>query len=163
MGAHARRAMHDGALDHPRAARIDVFHREIALHGRDRGDGLSDAAVVVAAAAEQAGLVEVDVGVDEAGQGEPAADIDLGRLTGKPRFDRCNAPAGDADIDRVGCGPGSGVAEDEVEGRFRVHGSEQAGAGPEPSGSPRAEQLQIVCSFEAKLFKICACSLAVRL
>jgi len=126
MGAHAGGAMHDGALDHPRPARIDIFHREIALHGRDRGDSFGDAAMVVPAAAQQAGLVEVDVGVDEAGQGEPAADIDLGRLTGKPRFDRGNTPTGNADIDRDGRGPGSDVAEDEVEGRFRVHGSEQA-------------------------------------
>ena len=102
MGAHARGAVHDGALDHPRAARIDVLHREIALHRRDCGDGLGHAAMVVPATAEQAGLVEVDVGVDEAGQGEPAADIDLGRFAGKPRFDGGDAPAGDADIDRDG-------------------------------------------------------------
>ena len=92
--------MHDGALDHPRAARIHVFHREIALHRRDRGDRLSHAAMVVPAAAEQAGLVEVDVGVDEAGQGEPAADLDFGRFAGKPRLDGGDTPAGDADIDR---------------------------------------------------------------
>ena len=34
---------------------------------------------------------------------------------------------------------------------------------PEPSGTAVAGQLQIVCSFEAQLFKICACSLADRL
>jgi hypothetical protein len=56
--------------------------------------------MVVPAAAEQAGLVEVDVGVDETGQGEPAADVDLGRLAGEARFDGGDAPAGDADIDR---------------------------------------------------------------
>ncbi len=100
MGAHPRGAMHDGPLDHLRAARVDVFDREIALHGRDRGDGLRHAAMVVPAAAEQAGLVEVDVGVDEAGQSEPAADVDLGRLAGEARFDGGDTPAGDADIDR---------------------------------------------------------------
>ena len=57
--------------------------------------------MVVPAAAEQAGLVEMDMGIDEAGQGEPAADIDLGRLAGKPRFDGGDPAAGDADIDRV--------------------------------------------------------------
>ena len=40
MGAHPRGAVHDGALDHLGAARVDVLDREIALHGRDRGDGL---------------------------------------------------------------------------------------------------------------------------
>ena len=68
MGAHPRGAVHDRALEHPRAARIDVLDREIALHRGDRLDGLADAAMVMAAAAEQAGLVEMDMGVDEAGQ-----------------------------------------------------------------------------------------------
>ena len=66
MGAHPRGAGHDRALQHAGAALIDVLDGEIALHRGDRLDGLTDAAVVVAAAAEQAGLVEVDVGVDEA-------------------------------------------------------------------------------------------------
>ncbi len=61
-----------------------------------------DAAVVVAAAAEQAGLVEMDVGVDEAGQGQAAAGVDLDRLAGEPGFDRSDASALHADVD--GCG-----------------------------------------------------------
>ena len=124
MGAHPRGAVHDGALDHLCAARIDVLDREIALHRRDRANGLADAAMVVPAAAEQAGLVEMDMGVDEAGQGEPAADIDLGRLAGKPRLDRGDPAAGYADIDRDGRGPRPGVAEDQVEGGLRAHGTE---------------------------------------
>ncbi len=36
--------------------------------------------MIVPAAAEQARLVEMDVGVDEAGQSELAADVDLGRV-----------------------------------------------------------------------------------
>ena len=74
MGAHPRGAGHDRALQHPGAALIDILDGEIALHGGDRLDGLADAAMVVAAAAEQAGLVEVDVGVDEARQHQPAID-----------------------------------------------------------------------------------------
>ena len=101
MGAHPRGAVHDGALDHLCAARIDVLDREIALHRGDRADGFADAAMVVAAAAEQAGLVEMDMGVDEAGQHQPAADVDLGRLAGKLRLDRGDPAAGYADIDRV--------------------------------------------------------------
>src|SRR5215216_3664013 len=81
-------------------------------------------------AAEQAGLVEMDMRVDEAGQGEPAADIDLGPFAGKPGLDGSDTSTRDADIDRSWRGPSPGVAEDQVEGRFRVHGSEQAGAGP---------------------------------
>ena len=78
MGAHARGAVNDRALEHPGAARIDVLDGEIALHRGDGADRLADAAVVMAAAAEQAGLVEMDMGVDEARQHQPAGGVDLG-------------------------------------------------------------------------------------
>jgi hypothetical protein len=58
--------MDNGALQHACAAGIDVLYCKLALHGGNRRDGLADAAMVVPAAAEQAGLVEVDMGVDEA-------------------------------------------------------------------------------------------------
>ena len=77
MGAHARGAVHDRALDHAGAAGIDVLDGEIALHRGDRADGIADAAMVVAAAAEQAGLVEMDMGVDETRQHQPAVGVDL--------------------------------------------------------------------------------------
>ena len=54
------------------------------------------------AAAEEAGLVEMDVGVDEAGQGEVAAEIDLDRFASEPRLDRGNPAALHADIDGSG-------------------------------------------------------------
>ena len=93
-------ARHDGPLDDLLAALVNVCHREVALHRRHRGDGFRHAAMVVPTAAEQAGLVEVDVRIDEAGQSEPAADVDLGCLAGEARFDGGDAPTGDADIDR---------------------------------------------------------------
>ena len=162
MGAHPRGAVHDGALDHLCAARIDVLDREIALHRRDRGDGLSHAAMVVPAAAEQAGLVEMDVGVDEAGQREPAADVDLGGFAGKPRLDGGDTAAGDADIDRRGRGLASWRCGRS--GRRRFSRSWPAGwMASNLAEAAVAGQLQIVCSFEAELFKICACTLAARL
>ncbi len=102
MGAHARRAVHDGAFEHLCAARVDVLDREILLHPGHGADRVRDAAVIVPAAAEQAGLVEMDVGVDEAGQGEAPADIDLDGLAGELRLDRGDPAALHADID--GCG-----------------------------------------------------------
>src|SRR5947208_2806997 len=48
----------------------------------------------------------------------------------KPQFDGGDAPRGDADVDCRGGRPRPGVAEDQVEGRFRVHGSGRAGACP---------------------------------
>jgi hypothetical protein len=56
----------------------------------------------VPAAFEQAGLLEMEVGVDEAWQGQPPSDIDLDSLAGKSRPDRGDASALHADID--GCG-----------------------------------------------------------
>ena len=98
----------DGALEHFGAARIDILDGEIALHLGDGADRLADAAMVMPAAAEQAGLVEMDVGVDEARQHQPAGDIDLGRLADKLWRDRGDPAAGYADIDRVAAPPASG-------------------------------------------------------
>ena len=53
---------------------IDILDGKIAFHGGDRLDRLGDVAVMVPAAAEQAGLVQVDVGVDKARQHQPAID-----------------------------------------------------------------------------------------
>src|SRR5258705_11502474 len=64
MGPHPRRAVNDGALEHAGAAGIDILHREVALHGGDGANGIIDAAVIMPAAAEQTGLVEVNVAVD---------------------------------------------------------------------------------------------------
>src|SRR3954471_18712997 len=111
MGAHPRGAVHDGALEHPRAAGIDVLDGEIALHGGDRRDRLAHGGMVMATAAEQAGLVEMNVGIDEAGEREFATDLDFGRVAGKPRLDRGDPPLRYADIDRGGRSPGPGIAE----------------------------------------------------
>ncbi|MFK4498202.1 hypothetical protein ABIF86_002493 [Bradyrhizobium japonicum] len=102
MGPHARRAVHDGAFEHFCAARVDVLDRKVLLHSGHGADRVRDAAVIVPAAAEQASLVEMDVGIDEPGQGEAPADIDLDGLAGKSRLDRGDAAALHADID--GCG-----------------------------------------------------------
>ncbi len=88
--------------------------------------------MVVAAAAEQAGLVEMDVGVDEARQHQPAGDVDLDRFAGERRRNRRDLAAQYADVDRLGRSPRPGVAEDEIEGGSRKHGgnlAEAAGRG----------------------------------
>ena len=70
VGSHARGAVDDGTFEHLGAARVDVLDREILLHPGDGADRFRDAAVIMPAAAEQAGLVQMDVAVHEAGQGE---------------------------------------------------------------------------------------------
>ena len=112
----------------------------------------ADAAMVVPAAAEQAGFVEMNMGIDEAGQRQFAADLDLGRFAGEAGLDGGDPPAGDADIDCFGRGPRPGVAEDQVEGGFGVHGTGQAGAGPNlaearsPGSSRLCAVLRLNCS-----------------
>ena len=102
MGSHARRAVDDGTFEHPGAARVDVLDREILFIPATALDRVRDAAVIVPAAAQQARLVEMDVAVDEAGQGEAPADIDFDSLAGELWLDRSNTASPHADID--GCG-----------------------------------------------------------
>src|SRR5436190_8411670 len=77
MGAHPRGAVDHRALDHPFAAVVDVLDGEIALHRGYGLDRLAEAVMAMAATAEQAGLVEMDMGVDETRQYQPAGGIDL--------------------------------------------------------------------------------------
>ena len=75
------------------------------------------------AAAQLAGLVEVNVGIDEAGQDEPAFEVDLNRVGLKPRFDRGKFALGYADIHGAGRRAHQRIAEDQVEGGSRRHGT----------------------------------------
>src|SRR6195256_2719885 len=143
MGPHPRGAGNDGALDHAGAARIDILDREVALHGGDGANGFADAAMVMLAAAEQAGLVEVNVGIDKAGKHELAVDIDLGAFRIQPRRDRGNPAIGYPDIDGNGRRRRHGTAKDQVKGGFRGHwgcefedGSAKLSEA-RPKGSPR--------------------------
>ncbi|MGY3507580.1 hypothetical protein ACVIQY_000555 [Bradyrhizobium sp. USDA 3051] len=123
VGSHARGAVDDSTFEYPGAARVDVLDRETLLHLGDGADRFGDAAVIMPAAAEQAGLVEMDVAVDEAGQGEASADIDFGGLASERRFDGGDPAARDADVHRVGGTTQQGVAKDKVKGGLGGHGS----------------------------------------
>src|SRR6266404_1263397 len=129
MGPHPRGAGNDGALDHAGAARIDILDREVALHGRDGANGFADAAVIMPTAAEQAGLVEVNVGIDKAGKHELAVDIDLGAFRIQTGRDRGNPAIGYTDIDGNGRRRRHGTAKDQVEGGFRGHWACELGMG----------------------------------
>ena len=99
MRPHPRGAVQNRALEHAGAAGIDILDGKVALHGCDGANGLVDAAMVMSAAAEQAGLVEVDVAIDKTGQHESAVDIDLAACRIQPRRDRGNPAAGYPDIE----------------------------------------------------------------
>jgi hypothetical protein len=66
--------------------------------------------------------------LDETRQHQPAGGIDLGALSRELRRYCRDFSAGYADIDRFGCGPRPGIAEDDIEGGSRVHGGNLAEA-----------------------------------
>ncbi len=101
MGPHAVRAVGDGHFERPAGAPVDVLFGKAALGFGDPPHGLGEAAGPTGTSLVEAGLVEVDVGIDEAGQHQPAAEIDLGRIASEIAPDRGEPRAGDADIERA--------------------------------------------------------------
>ena len=98
--AHQLRAANDRLLERANGAGCDVVFRERPLDPRGLGDGLGERALRQVAAVDDAGLVEVDVGLDEARQHEPAADGDRLAIARQRRLDRRDASACDADVER---------------------------------------------------------------
>ncbi len=66
MGAHAHRALRDAALESSLAPRVNVLDGKIALGGRGFAHGFGDGAFLDAATVEDAGLVQMNVGFDQA-------------------------------------------------------------------------------------------------
>ena len=79
MGAHARRALQDRFFKGAAGAFINVVLGECALGGRDFGDRLGERSLLRFAAVKDAGLVEMNMGFDKAGDHESAGD-DLPRV-----------------------------------------------------------------------------------
>ena len=102
MGAHAGGAVADALLDRARGALGDVLDREGVLDGRDPLHGEMRKALGLAVAARQdARLVEMDVGLDEAGADQPAAALHLFLgAAAQPRRDRGDAAVLHADVSR---------------------------------------------------------------
>ena len=88
MGAHARGALHDRLLERAPRARIDVVLGEGALGGGDLRDRLLQGALLGPAAIENAGLVEMNVGLDEARDDQASADIFDRRIRRDGKRDR---------------------------------------------------------------------------
>src|SRR4029077_3268886 len=76
MRPDMRGAVQDGALERAAGARIDVLDGEALLGGGDVADRLLERAFLCAAAIEDAGLVEMEMRLDETGADQPAAEIE---------------------------------------------------------------------------------------
>ena len=121
MRAHVGGPFQDRLLEHARPALVDVLDREAALQLRDGLDGRSEIAVVMRAAAEQAGLVEMNVSVDEAREDQPSAGGNLRRVGLQAGLDRYDLPIPDADVSRRFPARNPGLAQNPVEGSAAVH------------------------------------------
>ena len=73
MGAHMHGALRDAALQRPLAARVNVLDREIALGRGGLPDGFGDGALLDHATVHDAGLVEMDMRLDQAGDHQAIA------------------------------------------------------------------------------------------
>jgi hypothetical protein len=98
LSAHVCRAIEDGALQRDFGALIDVFRREQLLLFGDLGNGLFEVTPFRAASPEDARLIEVDVGLDEAWRDQPSGEIQLFAFRRKVWCDGGDASFVNADI-----------------------------------------------------------------
>ena len=115
MGAHMGGALDDRAVQGALRAGIDVVLGEGGLGSRHRRNRLLQGAALAAAAIGDAGLVEMDVGVDEAGKRQPSVERNGAGIGRDMRGDLGNAAAGDADVEQAVRAGDPGLAQHEVE------------------------------------------------
>ena len=113
VGADARGAPADAALQGAPAAVVDVLWREVPLGGGGQAHGLGDRSLRGRAAVQDAGLVQVQVGLDQAGHHQ-AAGHQVRRPRGQAGRDGGDAAGGDADVHRAYAAGQPGAAHDEV-------------------------------------------------
>ena len=82
-------------------ALVDVCLGEGVLHGGDARHGVGVAAILGRAAVDDAGLVQVDMGLDQPGAGQLACGIVCRRVRRQVGCDRNDPAVRDTDIDRA--------------------------------------------------------------
>ena len=134
MRAHARGPLQDRLFQRAAGAVIDVVLAERALGRRHLGDRLRERSLTRFAAVENAGLVEVNVGLDKAGNDEPAGEIFLSRVGVDARGNLDDTPAANTDVDTL-----------QLPCRRCAHG---AGRSREPCSEPSASSECAACHTE---------------
>ena len=133
LRAHMRRAVEDAFLQRLLRARVDVFRGEALLGTRDLLDRFLQIALLGPAAIENARLVEMDMGLDQPGADQPAAEIDRLAVGRELLLDDGDPAALDADIGRLLFGADhSGVSQDQVHVSLIVGGSRRDRPPPGP-------------------------------
>jgi len=74
------RALRDAAFQSALASRLYIFDRKVAFGGRGFPNGFGDRALFDAAAVEDAGLVEMDMRLDHAGDHQTACCFQFRRI-----------------------------------------------------------------------------------
>ncbi len=115
MRAHAHGAVQDGLFERAAGASVDVVLRERALGGGHFGDRFVERALLRSAAVEDAGLVEMDMRLDEASQHQASVEMLLRRLAAKVLRERHDAAASDPDIECLAAACKARIAQDEIE------------------------------------------------
>ena len=99
MGPHPHRAMRNATLQRLSASRIDVLDGEAALGRRGFANGLGDRALLETATIKDAGLVEMNMRFDQAGNDEAAFRLQFGAIGRQRRRNGCDPLALDGNID----------------------------------------------------------------
>ena len=100
MRAHAHGAGEDRFLQRAASAGVDILLGEGALGGGYLSDCLLQSAGDDAAAVQDAGLVEMDVRLYQAGDHQPPVESELRSLGGDSRLDRGDAAVADTNVHR---------------------------------------------------------------
>jgi hypothetical protein len=128
MCPHPRRALHDCLLKCSAAARINVVLGEIALRGGNFRDCLFEGPLFQLAAIQNARLVEMDVGFDEATDDETAIELLLPNISSDPRLDYYDAASRDADVAECVTLPGDArLAQHKIKWRRHLIGRPRPG------------------------------------
>jgi hypothetical protein len=104
MGAHPGRTVRDAFLQGSAGPGADVLDGEVALCRSDPSDDMGLSLGFRGAAVDDAGFVEVDVGLDKAAADQPPGRVIARALAGQARLDRYDATLLDADIEKPATG-----------------------------------------------------------
>ena len=113
-GAHLVGAMENRLLQHASGPGVDVVRGEPGLGFRGFPHRLGERALADGAAFENAGLVEVNVGIDEAGKRHRPAGVLHQHASVFDEADAGDPAIGDGDIHRLRPARQPGVADDQV-------------------------------------------------
>src|SRR6201984_3198494 len=116
MGAQRQGSVADTALQCLPSPRINIPDREAALGRSGLANGFGDGAFLDAATIEDAGLVEMDMRLDQARDHQASAGLQLRALGRKIRSDGSDGLAldGDVGVDKLAVSQNAGITNDLI-------------------------------------------------